>query len=111
MRSSLFVVALMAAAIVSTLPAMALQQVILPQPGDSTTNSQDPNNPSPDQISTRQSDEKTNSLGSFHFTVTSGSEWPNDSWHYRPRPSTPDAYGSASTPGSEFSNFGYPFPH
>ena len=112
MRSKLLMGVCVAGALISTAPAFALQQVILPLPDDSTTNAQDPNTPAQDPFSTRESDGKTNSLGSFHFGVTSGSEWPNDTGrYYRPQSSTPDAYGSASMPGSEFSNSGYPFPH
>jgi hypothetical protein len=111
MRSRILFGAFVTAALLSTAPAIALQQVMLPQPGDSTTNAQYPNNPSQDQFSTGQSDSKTDGLGSFHFGVTSGSDWPGDrNRYYHPQISTPDAYGSASTPGSEFSNFGYPFP-
>ena len=97
---------------VSAAPGMALQSVTLPLPGDNTTNYRDPNNPSQDQFSTGQSDAKTDSLGSFHFHVTSGSDWPGDSYRsYHPQNSTPDAYGNAATPGSEFSNSGTLFPH
>jgi hypothetical protein len=111
MRSRILFGAFVTAALLSSASAIALQQVLLPQPGDGTTNAQDPNNPSQDKFSTGQSDVKTDSLGSFHFSVTSGSDWPGDQYrYYRPQTSTPDAYGSASTPGSEFSNFGYPFP-
>ena len=111
MRAKLVFGALAAAFLLSTAPATALQQVILPQPGDGTS-SQNPDSATQDQFSTEQSDGKTNSLGSFHFGVTSGSDWPGDPYRfYRPQTSTPDAYGSASMPGSEFSNSGYPFPH
>lgn len=111
MRSALLSSVVLVATVFAV-PATALQSITLPQPGDNTTNYQDPNNPSQDQFSTGQSDGKTNSLGSFHFNVTSGSDWPGDSYrYYHPQNSTPDAYGNASTPGSEFSNSGYLFPH
>ena len=113
MRSLMLFGALTLAVPLSAVPATALQQVLLPQPDDSMTSAQDPNAAAQDQFSTGgQTDSKTDSLGTFHFSVTSGSEWPGDSYRsYRPQTSAHDAYGSASTPGSEFSNFNYPFPH
>jgi hypothetical protein len=100
-----------AAVFAAAAPAAALQSITLPQPGDNATSPQDPN-AAQDQFSSGQNDGKRNSLGSFHFGVTSGSQWPDDPWRsYRPQTSTPDAYGNASTPGSEFSNSGYLFPH
>jgi len=106
MKSGLLLSAALAAAVLGTTPALALQVVTLPQSGDATTNSQNPDAPAPDRYSTDQSGSKdANGFGSFHFNVTSGSDWPGDPYHFaRPQSSTPDAYGSASTPGSEFSN-------
>ena len=110
MRMGFSLGAVLAVVLAAAAPAMALQSMTLPQSGDPTTNVQDPNKQ--DQFSTGQNDSNSNSLGSFHFHVTSGSDWPGDADRfYRPQPSTPDAYGSANTPGSEFSNSGYLFPH
>lgn len=106
--SSVAFIAVMVAA-----PAMALQSVTLPQPpGDSATNAQDPYNPTQDQFSSGQSDSKNNPFGSFHFNVTSGNDWPGEPYHtYHPQTSTPDAYGNAATPGSEFSTSNTFYPH
>lgn len=95
-------------------PVMALQSVTLPQaPGDNAANSQDANNPAQDPFSTDQSNDKSsNSFGSFHFNMSSGQDWPGDPYHtYRPQSSTPDAYGNAAAPGSEFSTSNLFYPH
>ncbi|HEX3432026.1 MAG TPA: hypothetical protein VHT03_14180 [Rhizomicrobium sp.] len=111
MRSSLVFGPLLVAVLITAAPALALQTVMIPQPGDSTANIHDPNNSGQDQFSTGDSDGKAGDLGAFHFHVTSGSDWPGDPYRFnRPQSSTPDAYGSAGTPGSEFSN-SYLFPH
>lgn len=111
MRSGLLSTMVMAV-VVSAAPALALQSVTLPQPpGDNTANAQEPNNPAPDQFSTGQSDDKSSPFGSFHFNMSSGPDWPGDPYRmYHPQTSTPDAYGNAATPGSEFSNSTL-FPH
>jgi hypothetical protein len=111
MRSGLLSSAVLAVTVFAA-PAMALQSVTLPQPPVGTTNYQNPDSAFPDQFSSGQSDDKTNSLGSFHFNVTSGSDWPGDPYRFnRPQNSTPDAYGNASTPGSEFSTSNTFYPH
>ena len=111
MRSRMVIGATLAAALMSVAPATALQQVILPQSGNDATNTQPTDSANQNPFSADQSENKTNSLGTFHFNVTSGSDWPGDPYRtYRPQTSTPDAYGSAATPGSEFSN-SYLFPH
>ena len=107
MKSGLLLSAAVAAAVLGTMPALALQVVTLPQSGDATTNLQNPDAPAQDRYSTDQSGKDANGfgLGSFHFNVTQGSDWPGDPYHFNhPQNSTPDAYGSANTPGSEFSN-------
>ena len=112
MRSALLLgVVLMVGAFAA--PAMALQSVMLPQPpGDGTTNAQVPNDPSQDPFTTDQSNNKSNPFSSFHFNVTSGQDWPGEPYHaYRPQNATPDAYGSAATPGSEFSTSNTFYPH
>ena len=112
MRSALLSSAIAAWALFSA-PAIALQAVTLPQPpGDSTANTQDPNNPAADQFSTGQSDSKSNPFGSFHFNVTSGSDWPGDPYRFsHSQTSSPDAYGNAAMPGSEFSTSNTFYPH
>ncbi|HLY05627.1 MAG TPA: hypothetical protein VKR31_07760 [Rhizomicrobium sp.] len=94
-------------------PAMALQSVILPQPpGDGSTNAQVPSDPSQDPFATDQSNNKNNPFGAFHFNMSSGQDWPGDPYHtYRPQNSTPDAYGNAAAPGSEFSTSNLFYPH
>lgn len=95
-------------------PVMALQSVTLPQaPGDNAANSQVPNDPSQDPFATDQSNGKSsNAFGSFHFNMSSGQDWPGDPYHsYRPQNSTPDAYGNAAAPGSEFSTSNLFYPH
>lgn len=97
---------------VLAMPAVALQSVTLPQPpGDSAANAQDPGQPT-DPFSATQNDSKDSPLGAFHFHVTSGQDWPGDPYRsYRPQNSTPDAYGSAAAPGSEFSTSNLFSPH
>ena len=112
MRSGLLSSLVLAAALFGA-PAMALQSVTLPSaPGDNATNAQDPNNPAQGLFSSGQTDSKDNPFGLFHFNVTSGPDWPGDSYrYYHPQSSTPDAYGNAATPGSEFSTSNTLFPH
>jgi hypothetical protein len=58
---------------------------------------------------------KVDGLGSFHFSMSSGSGFAggaNDpGYYYRPGSSSPAGYGTSNVPGSEFYNSGYPFPH
>ena len=57
-------------------------------------------------------DSKNSPFGSFHFNMSSGQDWPGDPYHtYRPQNSTPDAYGNAAAPGSEFSTSNLFNPH
>ena len=112
MRSSFAFGTILVAALMATAPAFALQTVMLPQPGDATTNLQNPNNPPQDQWGTDQSDSKSSDLGAFHFHMSSGSDWPSDPYHFtNPQSSTPNAYGNAATPGSEFSTSNIFYPH
>jgi hypothetical protein len=101
------------ALLMSSLPGIAIETVTLPQNSDGTTDFQNPDSQMPDKFSTDRSDsKKTDNLGSFHFSMSSGSGWPNDPGDtYRPGSSSPAGYGSANVPGSEFYNSGYPFPH
>jgi hypothetical protein len=111
MRSALFSGVMLTVAIFAV-PSMALQSVTLPQPpGDNTASAQVPVDPTQDPFATDQSS-KSNPFGSFHFSVTSGQDWPGDPYPtYRPQNSTPDAYGNAATPGSEFSTGNTFYPH
>jgi hypothetical protein len=99
--------------LLSSGPGMAIETVTLPQNSDGTTDFQNPDGQTQDKYSTDQSDsKKTDSLGSFHFSASSGNGWPNDpGYYYRPGSSSAAGYGSANVPGSEFYNSGYPFPH
>ena len=101
------------ALLMSSVPGMAIETVTLPQNSDGTTDFQNPDGQTQDKYSTDQSgSKKPDSLGSFHFSMSSGPGWPNDpGYYYRPGSSSPAGYGSANVPGSEFYNSGYPFPH
>ncbi len=115
MRSRLFLTAAAGAALlVSTLPGLAIETVTMPQTNsDGTTSYQDPDTQAQSRFSTdKQGDMKVDGLGSFHFSVNSDQNWPGSSgYYYRPGYSSQPGYGASNTPGSEFYNSGYPFPH
>jgi hypothetical protein len=101
------------ALLMSSLPGMAIETVMLPQNSDGTTDFQNRDGQTQDSYSADQSSsKKTDSLGSFHFSMSSGAGWLNDpGYTSRPGSSSPAGYGSAIVPGSEFYSSGYPFPH
>jgi len=118
MGSRLFVAAAAAGAafLLSSLPGLAIETVTIPQPnGDGTPSYQDPDAQAQSKFSTDdQGNTKVDGLGSFHFSVSGGDGWNNSNvpgYYYRPGYSSQAGYGSGNTPGSEFYNSGYPFPH
>jgi hypothetical protein len=104
-----------AALLLSTLPGLAIETVTMPQTNpDGTTSYQDPDAQAQSKFSTdQQGDMHVDGLGSFHFSMNSDQGgWPaNSGYNYRPGYSSQAGYGASNSPGSEFYNSGYPFPH
>jgi hypothetical protein len=119
MGSRLFVGVAMAgvALFLSSLPGFAIETVTLPQTNpDGSSSYQDPDAQAQSKFSTDQDGNmKVDGLGAFHFSVSQGSGFAGDpnspGYYYRPGTSSQAGYGAANTPGSEFYNSGYPFPH
>ncbi|HTT84334.1 MAG TPA: hypothetical protein VMF67_12710 [Rhizomicrobium sp.] len=120
MRSRLILAAAAAgtAVLLSSLPVFAIETVTMPQTNSdgTTTPYQDPDAQAQSKFSTdQQGDMKVDGLGSFHFGVSGGDGWNNNSqpgYFYRPGYSSQPGYGTDNAPGSEFYNSGYPFfPH
>jgi len=113
MKSRVLLAAACAALFASAIPGLAIETVTMPQNPDGTSPFQDPDAQAQSKFSTdQQGDTKVDGLGSFHFNMSSGSGYPNDpGYYYRPGSSSSAGYGTATVPGSEFYNSGYPFPH
>ena len=98
--------------LLSTAPVWALQTITLPQPNDSSTPYQSSDNAGQNTFSNDQGSTTDNSLGRFHFSMSSNPGFANDpGYYYRPGGSSPAGYGTSNVPGSEFYNSGSPFPH
>ena len=116
MRSRLFLAAATtgAALLLSSLPGLAIETVTVPQPSaDGIPSYQDPDAPAQSKFSTdQQGDMKVDGLGTFHFSASADQGWaPTSGYYYQPGASSHAGYGTNNTPGSEFYNSGYPFPH
>ncbi|HEY3639017.1 MAG TPA: hypothetical protein VGK90_12785 [Rhizomicrobium sp.] len=122
MRSRLILAAATAGAafLLSSLSGFAIETVTVPQTNPDGTMAYQGATPDQDPFAEPQSkfsnDQqggvKVDGLGSFHFNVSSGQGWPaNSGYYYQPGASSRAGYGTDNTPGSEFYNSGYPFPH
>lgn len=101
-----------AALLCSVAPCWSLQTVTLPQPNDASSPYQSMDNPGQSNFSNDQGTTTDNSLGRFHFSMSSDQGSPNDpGYYYRPGGSSRAGYGTTNVPGSEFYNQSYPFPH